>query len=1101
MRREGRCCPFKRRWRSRDLFSFPGRKAELGLGAQAMGPGPSRAARVPRPMLCALALMVAAGGRVASAFNLDTRFLVVKEAQNPGSLFGYSVALHRQTELQHRYLLLAGAPRDLAVPDGYTNRTGAVYLCPLTAHKDDCERMDIKEKSDPTHHIIEDMWLGVTVASQGPAGRVLVCAHRYTQVLWSGSEDQRRMVGKCYVRGNDLKLDPTDDWQTYHNEMCNSNTDYLETGMCQLGTSGGFTQNTVYFGAPGAYNWKGNSYMIQRKDWDLSEYSYKEPKDQGNLYIGYTVQVGSAILHPTDITIVTGAPRHQHMGAVFLLSQEAGGDLRRRQVLEGTQVGAYFGSAIALADLNNDGWQDLLVGAPYYFERKEEVGGAIYVFMNQAGTSFPAHPSLLLHGPSRSAFGFSVASIGDINQDGFQDIAVGAPFEGLGKVYIYHSSSRGLLRQPQQVIHGEKLGLPGLATFGYSLSGQMDVDDNFYPDLLVGSLSDRIVLLRARPVINILHRTLVARPSVLDPALCTATSCVQVELCFAYNQSAGNPNYRRNITLAYTLEADRDRRPPRLRFARSQSAVFHGFFSMPEMRCQTLELLLMDNVRDKLRPIIISMNYSLPLRMPERPRLGPRSLDAYPVLNQAQALENHTEVQFQKECGQDNKCDSNLQMRAAFVSEQGQRLSRLQYSRDVRKLLLSINVTNPQSQERAGEDAHEALLTLLVPPALLLSSVRPPGACQANETIICELGNPFKRNQRMELLIAFEVIGVTLHTRELQAQLQLSTSSHQDDLWPVTLTLLVDYTLQASLSMVSHRLQSFFGGTVMGESGMKTVEDVGSPLKYEFQVGSMGEGLTALGTLVLGLEWPYEVINGKWLLYPTAITIHGNGSWPCQPPGDLVNPLNLTLSVLGDRPPFPQRRRRQLDPGGGQGPPPVTLAAAKKAKSETLLSCGSDLTRCVWLECPIPEAPVITNVTVQARVWNSTFIEDYRDFDRVRVASWATLFLRTSVPTINMENKTVGFSVDIDSDLVEELPAEIELWLVLVAVSAGLLLLGLIILLLWKCDFFKRTRYYRIMPKYHAVRIREEERYPPPGSTPPTKKHWVTSWQTRDRYY
>lgn len=34
MRREGRCCPFKRRWRSRDLFSFPGRKAEPRLGAQ-----------------------------------------------------------------------------------------------------------------------------------------------------------------------------------------------------------------------------------------------------------------------------------------------------------------------------------------------------------------------------------------------------------------------------------------------------------------------------------------------------------------------------------------------------------------------------------------------------------------------------------------------------------------------------------------------------------------------------------------------------------------------------------------------------------------------------------------------------------------------------------------------------------------------------------------------------------------------------------------------------------------------------------------------------------------------------------------------------------
>lgn len=49
---------------------------------------------------------------------------------------------------------------------------------------------------------------------------------------------------------------------------------------------------------------------------------------------------------------------------------------------------------------------------------------------------------------------------------------------------------------PTQVIHGEDLRLPGLASFGYSLSGKMDVDENFYPDLLVGSLSDRIVLLR-----------------------------------------------------------------------------------------------------------------------------------------------------------------------------------------------------------------------------------------------------------------------------------------------------------------------------------------------------------------------------------------------------------------------------------------------------------------------------------------------------------------------------------------------------------------------------------------------------------------------------
>lgn len=34
------------------------------------------------------------------------------------------------------------------------------------------------------------------------------------------------------------------------------------------------------------------------------------------------------------------------------------------------------------------------------------------------------------------------------------------------------------------------------------------------------------------------------------------------------------------------------------------------------------------------------------------------------------------QVQFQKECGRDNKCDSNLQMQAAFVSEQLQPLDK-----------------------------------------------------------------------------------------------------------------------------------------------------------------------------------------------------------------------------------------------------------------------------------------------------------------------------------------------------------------------------------------------------------------------------------------
>lgn len=64
-------------------------------------------------------------------------------------------------------------------------------------------------------------------------------------------------------------------------------------------------------------------------------------------------------------------------------------------------------------------WNDLIVGAPFYFDRQKEEGGAVYVFMNENG-SFQKTPSMVLKGPTASGFGFAVAAIGDVNQDGFQ---------------------------------------------------------------------------------------------------------------------------------------------------------------------------------------------------------------------------------------------------------------------------------------------------------------------------------------------------------------------------------------------------------------------------------------------------------------------------------------------------------------------------------------------------------------------------------------------------------------------------------------------------------------------------------------------------------
>ncbi|ETE73219.1 Integrin alpha-3, partial [Ophiophagus hannah] len=982
-----------------------------------------------------------------AAFNLDTKFVVLKKGKTPESYFGFSVALHHQFNPE-RYLItnigyfaasiehqmnslvlisaglmemcrvqrnkkncfesgtekiLTGAPRDVAIKMDNKTRTGAMYTCPLTAVPNDCTQVDFQVKSDPQTNIVEDMWLGVVVASQRKTyGRVMACAHRYTRIF--GSEHQRRMVGTCYIHSNDLRHQVNDSWQTY-NEMCAANLDLENTGMCQMGISGGFTDNFVYFGAPGAYHWQ-----------------------------GYVTEASTNVLHKEEFSFIIGAPRYNHTGAVFVMANVGRKVLQKRLLLLGKQVGSYFGSSIAVADLNSDGWQDLIIGAPHYFDQKEEKGGAVYVYMNLGG-AFASHPNLTLTGPSGSSFGFSVAHIGDINKDDFQDIAIGAPYDGSGKVYIYQSGVGGLANKPQQTISGEDFN-PVIKTFGYSFSGGMDVDGNSYPDLLVGTLSENILLLS-----------------------------VKIELCFSYSQSAGDPKYKETIT-------DRYRRPARVYFAETNSTIYKGQFSMPS-KCQNLKVLLQDDVRDKLHPIAFSMKYSLSEK-PRQFQLGLRSLNAFPILNEDQPRENNTEIQFQKECGTDSQCNSNLQIQALFLNEKNQKLPRrdgvqvLQYSSEVKKLNLSIKVTNKPTSPVNGEDAHEALLNITFSPSLLPSS---SGACTVKETVICELGNPFKRNQQADLIITFEISGITLSTQNITVQVQPST--------------------------INRWLQSYFSGKVIGESAMKHEEDVGSPIELDFQVTSKSESLASLGTITLGFEWPYEASNGKWLLYPTEILIKGKEDWYCEPSEDVINPLKLTQI---DHSTSPARRKRELQ-ASPKAEIPITLASSKR--SETALSCSKGTSRCIWFECPLWNIGAVTNVKVRARVWNSTFIEDYNDFDRVKVDGQVTLFLRTNSSTINMKNQTVLFTVDIDSELSEEQQAKIELWVVLVAVAAGLLLLGCIILLLWKCNFFKPTRYYRIMPKYHAIRIRQEERYQPAGGflPPKHKKRWVTNWQETGRYY
>lgn len=90
---------------------------------------------------------------------------------------------------------------------------------------------------------------------------------------------------------------------------------------------------------------------------------------------------------------------------------------------------------------------------------------------------------------NRGRFGLSLASLGDIDRDGYGDFVVGAPYagpNGRGVVYIYHGSRTGVLEKYSQAIYAEDLDSP-VQTFGFSVAGGLDLDGNVYPDLVVGA--------------------------------------------------------------------------------------------------------------------------------------------------------------------------------------------------------------------------------------------------------------------------------------------------------------------------------------------------------------------------------------------------------------------------------------------------------------------------------------------------------------------------------------------------------------------------------------------------------------------------------------
>lgn len=198
---------------------------------------------------------------------------------------------------------------------------------------------------------------------------------------------------------------------------------------------------------------------------------------------GASVADAGDVNNDGESDVIIGAPFQDGdalaSGVAFVYSKSTGTIIWR---LDGEAIFDQFGASVDGGfQANVDGRSDFVVGAPLHDGPNGTDSGKAYVFSGASGTAFPT-----INGEAANDhFGAAVAALGDVNNDGRDDVLVGAPdFDGAagadtGKAYVFDGLTGALLYSFEGAGAGD--------AFGAAVGDPGDVDGDGRSDIVVGA--------------------------------------------------------------------------------------------------------------------------------------------------------------------------------------------------------------------------------------------------------------------------------------------------------------------------------------------------------------------------------------------------------------------------------------------------------------------------------------------------------------------------------------------------------------------------------------------------------------------------------------